>query len=258
MKLWPYLAFVKDLIDVLPTRSLPEWTEVDKVEPGQPTVILVSGFGATQRNLSVMRRRFRKDGFNVLVIALDWTNLSESVHGFYHMAEMLASTIIQLRKKAGMRSMPIYLVAHSAGGLVARYYIQRLGGFHYCQALITLGTPHRGTWVAILGFMTHLVLKISCLFQMLPLSPFIRSVNSVVFPSDFPFLSISSPQDFMCRPSMAKLPRRCRNLPQVHAVKIGGLSHSGLLLSKRVYARCLEMLRPQAAAKVGETLESRA
>jgi pimeloyl-ACP methyl ester carboxylesterase len=42
----------------------------------------------------------------------------------------------------GARS--VVVVAHSMGGLVARYWIGRLGGWAKCLALITLGTPHRG------------------------------------------------------------------------------------------------------------------
>jgi triacylglycerol lipase len=255
VKLWPYLAFLNDLIDVLPTRTVPEWTEVQRLEPGRPTVILVSGFGATRRNLAVIRRRFVRDGFNVLVIAMDWSNLSDGLRGFYRMAEMLASTVIALRKRADLRGQPIYLVAHSAGGLVARYYVQRLGGFHYCQALVTLGTPHRGTWLALLGFVTHLALKARCLIQMLPISRFVRAINRTRFPQDFLFLSVSSPQDFMCRPFMARLPRRWTDRPQVHAVALAGVSHSGFLLSKRVYALCLQTLRPGHADHPAEQLE---
>lgn len=244
MNLWPYLAFLRDLIDVLPSRTVREWSEVEGLEPGKPVVILVSGFGATRRNLSVMRRRFSRDGFNVLVLALDWSALSDGVRGFYRMAESLAAMIIQLRKRSDLRTVPIYLVAHSAGGLVARYYVQRLGGFHYCQGLITLGAPHRGTWAALLGFFTHLVLKARCLAQMLPISPFLSSINRRPFPEGFPFLSVSSRHDLMCRPFRARLPRRMRDQPDIRAVQFSGLSHSRFLLSKRVYRLCLETLRP--------------
>ena len=44
------------------------------------------------------------------------------------------------------------LVCHSLGGLVARVYLQQLGGARRVDQCITLGTPHRGTynsyWVA--------------------------------------------------------------------------------------------------------------
>lgn len=37
------------------------------------------------------------------------------------------------------------LLAHSMGGLVSRYYCEVLGGWEQCRALITFGTPHRGS-----------------------------------------------------------------------------------------------------------------
>jgi lecithin:cholesterol acyltransferase len=38
----------------------------------------------------------------------------------------------------------VVVVAHSMGGLVARYWIGPLEGWRRCHGLITLGTPHRG------------------------------------------------------------------------------------------------------------------
>lgn len=39
------------------------------------------------------------------------------------------------------------LVGHGLGGLIGRYYVQRLGGDARVRTLITLGTPHSGTRV---------------------------------------------------------------------------------------------------------------
>ena len=36
------------------------------------------------------------------------------------------------------------IVAHSMGGLVARWYIERLDGAQHVERLVTIGTPHRG------------------------------------------------------------------------------------------------------------------
>ncbi|GAA3049264.1 hypothetical protein GCM10020000_32230 [Streptomyces olivoverticillatus] len=43
------------------------------------------------------------------------------------------------------------VVGHSLGGLVARYYIQRMGGDARVRTLVTLGTPHGGTLTAVLA-----------------------------------------------------------------------------------------------------------
>ena len=42
----------------------------------------------------------------------------------------------------------IHIIGHSLGGLIARYYVTRLGGDARVHTLITLGTPHRGSYAA--------------------------------------------------------------------------------------------------------------
>jgi triacylglycerol lipase len=48
-------------------------------------------------------------------------------------------------------SDPVHIVAHSMGGLDARYLISRLGMSHRVLTVTTLGTPHRGTAFADWG-----------------------------------------------------------------------------------------------------------
>src|SRR4051812_30550915 len=43
----------------------------------------------------------------------------------------------------------VILVCHSMGGLVARWYIERLEGASVTRALVTIGTPHRGALNAL-------------------------------------------------------------------------------------------------------------
>jgi hypothetical protein len=66
--------------------------------------------------------------------------------GVAHAAKLLAADVHErLRgysdaEKAGR----VVVVAHSMGGLVARYWLGPLQGWPVCRSLITLGTPHRG------------------------------------------------------------------------------------------------------------------
>lgn len=61
-------------------------------------------------------------------------------------ARHLARRVEELCTRTGQEQVD--LVGHSLGGLVARYYIQRLGGDARVRTLVTLGTPHSGTSVA--------------------------------------------------------------------------------------------------------------
>ena len=240
-----YFAFVRDLFNVLPQSAPGDWEELANLSPDRPTVILVSGFAATWRSLAIMRKRLRKDGFNVLILSLNWENMSDGIRGLYSMAEQLSTLALKIRKHPKLSRSRIFLVAHSAGGLVARYYVQLLGGWHYCDRLITLGTPHSGTWVAGLGFFTHLVLKAACLFHMLPISPLIRKINSVALPRGFHLISIHSSGDFLCYPAAAELPEELQGHADVESVELRDLSHSDFLLSKRCY-RTLRKYLPGA------------
>lgn len=47
-----------------------------------------------------------------------------------------------------VRGGRVDLVCHSMGGLVARVYLQELGGARRVDSCVTLGTPHRGTYNA--------------------------------------------------------------------------------------------------------------
>lgn len=229
-------VFLRDLFAVLPARVDDTWADARDFVPHRPTVVLVTGFAATQRSVSAMRKRMLRDGLNVVVLALDWRTLSDGVRGLYRLAERLSSVCVKLRKNPDLSNAPIYLVAHSAGGLVARYYVQRLGGSHYCDGLVTMGTPNRGTWMAGLGLFTHLILKARCLWHMLPISKFVRSINATAWPENFPWLAIASRSDYLCPPRTATVPAAF-SAPgtATGSVVFDSLSHSDYLLSKRCY-----------------------
>jgi pimeloyl-ACP methyl ester carboxylesterase len=244
-----YFIFIKDLFEVLPSRTSADWAEFNALSPSNPTVVLVSGFGATQRNLSVMRKRFLRDGFNVVIVALDWQSLSDGYLGLYRMAERLSSAVREILEQPGFEDTKVFLVAHSVGGLVARHYLQKLGGAVYCHSLCTLATPHQGTWVAGLGLFTHLLLKARCLFQMLPISQFVRDLNKSSFPPGIPLVSIYSRSDLLCPEHTTELPPKIMQRSETRCVEVPDLSHSDFLLSKSCYRVVLETLLRQLAQR---------
>jgi hypothetical protein len=64
-------------------------------------------------------------------------------------AELLGRHVEEICDRTGHHEVDI--VGHSLGGLIARYYVQRLGGDRRVRTLVTLGTPHSGTAVAPLA-----------------------------------------------------------------------------------------------------------
>lgn len=60
----------------------------------------------------------------------------------------------QWRDSSGAKNAKVILIAHSMGGLVSRYYLEVLGGWQHCKALITFGTPYRGS-INALNFLVN-------------------------------------------------------------------------------------------------------
>ncbi len=106
----------------------------------RPRIILLYGMLGIAKFLwweyfKGVRSMLESMGFDVLVPRLPWGQSIEC------RARCLAD---QLRHESG----PFHLVAHSMGGVDARYYITHLGGYEKTASLTTLSTPHRGSSAA--------------------------------------------------------------------------------------------------------------
>jgi pimeloyl-ACP methyl ester carboxylesterase len=71
-------------------------------------------------------------------------------HSARRLAEFIKPRLEAWRKTHGADAR-VVLVAHSMGGLVARYFLEVLDGGHWrdCRALLTFGTPYRGSLSAV-------------------------------------------------------------------------------------------------------------
>lgn len=234
-------VFVRELLSLLPKRAEAEWCELAHAEDPRGTVVVVCGFGATYRSVSAIRKRLLRDGFDVVVLAMSWGDFSDGVYGLTHMADRLRDMVRSLSQRKG----PLFIVAHSAGGLVARYFLEKLGGDQLVDGLVTLGTPHRGTWIAALGFLTHLVVKAKVLWEMLPVSKFIRQLNKSAAPTGMAILSIRSPEDLVCPERSTELPEAWKTSATVRTQELSGLSHMDFLISKECYQAIASYLSEQ-------------
>lgn len=88
------------------------------------------------------------------------------------------------RKGAGGSDAKLWVVCHSMGGLVARYFLEHLGGAEICRHLITIGTPHRGAPKALnalvnglgLGLLdfSWVIRSFASTYELLPQYPVVR------------------------------------------------------------------------------------
>jgi len=103
----------------------------------RPTVVLIHGLFGFRKILCFeyfqgVRSLFESLGLRVIVPKLPWAGSIEQ------RAQALA---LQLESEKG----PLHLIAHSMGGLDARYWITHLDGASKTVSLTTLVTPHRGS-----------------------------------------------------------------------------------------------------------------
>lgn len=87
---------------------------------------------------------------NLFIFAYDWRKENELA------AQGLSKLIEEIVGKT--KSVKITIIAHSMGGLIARYYLEsgkfsKKAGFENVDNLITLGTPHRGAPLALTGIL---------------------------------------------------------------------------------------------------------
>ncbi|MFF0199145.1 esterase/lipase family protein [Streptomyces sp. NPDC005017] len=108
-------------------------------------VVLLHGFMDNRSVFLLLRRSLAQHG-RPRVESLNYSPLTCDIRAA---AELLGRHIEEICERTG--SGRVDIVGHSLGGLIARYYAQRLGGDLRVRILVTLGTPHSGTRVAPLA-----------------------------------------------------------------------------------------------------------
>jgi triacylglycerol lipase len=112
------------------------------LDAAETPIVLVHGIIDNHATFTCMENALRRRGFQTLS-AYDYGLLT---HDIPQAAVHLGEAIEELAASTGCER--VHVIGHSLGGLIARYYIQRLGGDRHVHTLVTLGTPHQGTQLA--------------------------------------------------------------------------------------------------------------
>ncbi len=112
---------------------------VGDVEAAGTPIILIHGVIDNRSIFTLLRRALHGRGFG-RTYALNYSPFTDDIAD---VAERLGTLIEDVCDQTGYDR--VHIIGHSMGGLVARYYVQRLGGDRHVHTVCTLGTPHSGS-----------------------------------------------------------------------------------------------------------------
>lgn len=169
-------------------------------------VLLIHGIKDDARKMEPLARHLRAEGRVVQTMSL---RPSWGQKGLDELAQQLATEA----DRTFPAEQKFDLVAFSMGGLVSRYYLQRLGGLARVRRFITISTPHRGTLAA------HFIPNPGCR-QMRPGSEFLRDLASDAADlGHVGFTSLWSPLDLIILPAHSSV------VPEARCVKLWIVAH---------------------------------
>jgi len=225
---------------------LPESTLTSRgVHPlhcGQRPILLLHGFLSTPGIFSSLAGRLRRWGYCAHGVDLGGVFGRYNARPIEHIAGMIAERVEELADDHGCERIDV--IGHSEGGISGRYYVQRLNGSRRVSRLVTLGTPHRGTRWAYVGYVFGQLLP--SLPQMAPGSSLLRDLGDDSFPIGVHLTSIYSRQDPFCPPSSCRLEtHHGAHLKNVEVARGGHLAFLFSATMSSIIRRELEAAEPE-------------
>ncbi len=153
-------------------------------------VVLVHGLNDTARIFQPMTESLEKLGWSVHSFDMVPSNGDCRLQELGHQLAKFVRGTLPI-------DQPFDLVGFSMGGLVSRYYLQRLGGIDRVDRFVSIASPHFGTLTA---FGTQ---RPGCV-QMRPGHPFLNDLNrDLLMLRQINFTSIWTPMDLMIMPPIS-------------------------------------------------------
>jgi triacylglycerol lipase len=177
-------------------------------------VVLVHGITDTGAKMRKIADRLQQLGRRTYSIDL---HPSDGTIGLQLLAEQLRAFVDRYLGPTA----PFDLVGFSMGGLVSRYYLQRLGGLERVQRYVTISAPHQGTIAA------HFSNRVGAV-QMRPQSDFLQDLaKDVDRLATLEFTSLWTPFDLII------LPPHSSQLPVGQDISLPVLAHPLMVFDRR-------------------------
>ncbi|MFK7872583.1 MAG: alpha/beta fold hydrolase [Oligoflexales bacterium] len=194
-------------------------------------VLLVYGFFSSRRALTVLEKQLSTRGFEVISFNLGGLLGVFFTRGITETAQFIDTKLHRQFKRCNFDK--IHIVAYSKGGLVAMWWLLRLGGHRYCKKIITMGTPFEGTRLTWLALMTPLGLFWRDMWQMRPKSNLLREIHTSHIPDHLEIYCMHSSKDKVTR-GQAAVFKPLHKKHNVTPVPMEQISHFEYLYHKNV------------------------
>lgn len=203
----------------------------NRQEPGAfVPIVLIPGLAVDVSVFAVLQRALADCGAGPMV-PFGYSPLITDVRAA---AVDLAEAVDQVRE--GTRAPRVHLVGHSLGGLIARYFVQRLDGHTRVDVVVTVATPHGGTIAA------WLLSPLPLVRQLRPGSDLFTELVEPAPACSTSFVTFSSDTDAVI------LPRRNARIEHsdltVRNVLVPGIGHLTLPSHRQVVDEICSLLGP--------------
>ncbi|MBS2019115.1 MAG: hypothetical protein JST00_39980 [Deltaproteobacteria bacterium] len=198
----------------------------EEVHPGEDVVVLVHGFFASAGVFRPMRAR---------LVEHTGAKVASFTHAPGVRIERIAKSLAKLVARIP-HGAHVHLVGHSLGGLVARWYVQELGGHERVVQTVSLGSPFGGTERArrfnfLVGADLH------------RRSPVLARLRARAHEHDVPHTSVVAEDDMMVVPCESAV------FPRGDVVVLPRLGHNTLLFHRDSITHVVDRVKRHQKAK---------
>lgn len=121
------------------TNEVPDSLDPAHFQPGRRGAVFIHGFACNRAFWTPWLREMRSRGKAFVAV-----NLEPVFGSIDEYAQIIDQAVADVAQATGQRPV---LICHSMGGLAARAWLRTMRADHRVHHVITIGTPHRGTWL---------------------------------------------------------------------------------------------------------------